>query len=218
MSNEILVNAARNEKGWLHFKSPRDERVLEALAVVDRVEFLPRPSVFYAYFDKPLSIGYNATCSMPSLVALMADMLELKEGMKVLEIGTGCGYSAALTARLIGKGKLTTVEIVPELAEMGRKNLERHFGSLEGRIHVIEGDGSKGYKENAPYDRIYLTASPHFKTFKSNILLSQLKNKGIMLFPESSTQSLYLYKKSGKNIQKLRYFGVAFVPLQGKNC
>lgn len=218
MGNEKLIRAVREERDWLSMKSPRDERVLKALAQVDRAEFLPKSAVFEAYIDKALEIGYEATCSMPSLVALMADMLELKEGMNVLEIGAGCGYSAALTAHLIGNGKLTTIEIVPQLAKMSRKNLEKHFGSLEGRIQVIEGDGSVGFRENAPYDRIYLTAAPNFMTFKPKKLLSQLKNKGILLFPERSTCSLCLYKKSGKNIRQQRYFGVAFVPLQGKNC
>ena len=218
MGNEKLVHEARTERIWLHFKSPRDERVLEAMAKVDRAEFLPKCSVSEAYVDAPLQIGYDATCSMPSLVALMADMLEIEEGMNVLEIGAGCGYSAALTARLIGKGKLTTIDIVPQLAEMGRKNLEKHFGSLEGRIQVIEGDGSVGFRENAPYDRIYLTAAPNIKTFKPEILLSQLSDKGILLFPERSTHSLCLYKKSGDNVHLQSYFGVSFVPLQGKNC
>jgi len=137
MGNEDLVEAARTDTTWLCIKSPRDGRVLKALAKVDRAEFLPDVYVDCAYYDAPVFIGYDATCSMPSLVALMADMLELKKGLNVLEIGTDCGYAAALTARLIQPGKLTTIEIVPELAEMGKKNLEKHFGSLEGKIQVV---------------------------------------------------------------------------------
>ena len=154
MGNEDLVEAARTDTTWLCIKSPRDGRVLKALAKVDRAEFLPVCyfSLNCTYYDGPIPIGYDATCSMPSLVALMADMLDLKKGLNVLEIGTGCGYSAALTTHLIKPGKLTTVEIVPELAEMGKKNLEKHFGSLENKIQVVEGDGSVGFNENAPYD------------------------------------------------------------------
>jgi protein-L-isoaspartate(D-aspartate) O-methyltransferase len=142
----------------------------------------------------------------------MADMLELKAGLNVLEIGTGCGYSAALTAHLIKPGKLTTVEIVPELAEMGKRHLEHHFGALEGKIQVVEGDGSAGFKENAPYDRIYLTAAPDIRT------LSQLATSGILLFPETTTHALYLYKKTKTGTKIEPFFGVAFVPLKGENC
>jgi protein-L-isoaspartate(D-aspartate) O-methyltransferase len=218
MGNKDLVGAARTNNYWLCLKSPRNERVLKALAKVDRAEFLPYFSFNYAYSDEPVSIGCDATCSMPSLVALMADMLELKAGLTVLEIGTGCGYSAALTAHLIKPGKLTTVEIVPELAEMGKRHLEHHFGALEGKIQVVEGDGSVGFKENAPYDRIYLTAAPDIRTFKPEKLLSQLATPGILLFPETTTHALYLYKKTKTGTKIEPFFGVAFVPLQGKNC
>ena len=219
MGNEDLVEAARTDDTWLGIKSPRDGRILKALAKVDRADFLP--DFYFAlnciYLDEPISLGYNATCSMPSLVALMADMLELKKGLNVLEIGTGCGYSAALTARLIQPGKLTTIEIVPELAEIGKKNLEKHFGSLENKIQVVEGDGSVGFKENAPYDRIYLTAAPDITTFKPEKLLSQLATPGILLFPETTTHALYVYKKTKTETKIEPFFGVVFVPLQGEN-
>ena len=219
MGNEDLVEAARTNDTWLCIKSPRDKKVLKALAKVDRAKFLPDSywALYSTYNDGPIPIGYNATCSMPSLVALMADMLELKKGLNVLEIGTGCGYAAALTARLIQPGKLTTIEIVPELAEMGKKNLEKHFGSLEGKIQVVEGDGSVGFKENAPYDRIYLTAAPDITTFRPEKLLSQLATPGILLFPETTTHALYVYKKTKTETKIEPFFGVSFVPLQGEN-
>jgi len=219
MGNEDLVEAARTDTTWLCIKSPRDGRVLKALAKVDRADFLPDIylSLNCTYYDGPIPIGYDATCSMPSLVALMADMLDLKKGLNVLEIGTGCGYSAALTTHLIKPGKLTTVEIVPELAEMGKKNLEKHFGSLENKIQVVEGDGSVGFNENAPYDRIYLTAAPDIRTFKPEKLLSQLATPGILLFPETTTHALYVYKKTKTETKIEPFFGVVFVPLQGEN-
>ncbi len=216
MGNKQLVEAAAADNIWLSMKSPRDKKVLDALAKVDRIKFLPKVAKYHAYYDGPVSIGHDATCSMPSLVALMADMLELYDGANVLEVGTGCGYHAAVVKHLIGKGKLTTVEIVPELVKFGRQNLQKHFGSLDDKIEVIEGDGSEGYKQNAPYNRIYFTAAPNMDKFKTKCLLSQLSNNGILLFPEHDGY-LYLLKKSKGKVKEEQYWGVAFVPLKGKN-
>ncbi|MEM4271839.1 MAG: rRNA adenine N-6-methyltransferase family protein [Candidatus Pacearchaeota archaeon] len=222
-TNSELVELARTNKYWLEFKSPRDERVLDTMLKVDRKDFLPSFVKFMAYYDSPLPISrkYRATCSMPSLVAAMADLLELKEGQNVLELGTGCGYSAAITAHLIGNsGKLTTLEIIPELAEFGQKNLEAHFNSScdNGRVKVVNKNGSLGYPENAPYDRIYLTASLNYKYRKKysvkiiENLLEQVADEGILLFPEESKYSLFLLRKLGKKIQTKRFKGVSFIP------
>lgn len=216
MDNEYLIEKARTEYFWLIMKSPRDRNVLDVMSTVDRIDFLPENVKSYAYHDTALPIGYNGTCSQPSLVALMADLLELKEGMNVLEVGSGCGYSAVFTKKLIGSGKLTTIEIVPQLAEMARQNLGKHFGSLE--IEVVCGDGSLGYPENAPYDRIYLTASIYTKNFDPGILMGQLKDDGLLLFPDERISSLVIYrKKKGKTYLEKQFRGVTFVPLRGRN-
>ena len=193
--NQDLVEVARSHKHWLSVKNPRDERVLRAMQEIDRINFLPELTKQRAYMDRPVSIGYGATCSMPSLVALMVDMLELFPGARIGEIGTGCGYHAAVAYSTIEKGKLTTIEIVPELAEFGKSNLEKHFGSLDKKIEVIEGDGSVGFPGNEIYDRIYLTAGVDSRTFNPKMLLSQLNDEGgILLFPEQNG-SLYSFRR-----------------------
>jgi protein-L-isoaspartate(D-aspartate) O-methyltransferase len=219
MGNEVLVKAARVEPTWLQVKSPRDKRVLGALQQVDRRKFLPMSHKQFAYMDRPVPIGHDATCSMPSLVALMADLLELQEGQNVLEVGTGCGYSAAVAKHLVGYGRLTTIEIVSELYEMGKANLKRHFGNLDG-VEVVLGDGSVGFPANGPYDRIYLTAAPRAETFQLPPLVTQLKVGGVLLFPELQTGDLVrLVKSAGESVTWGAWKRVvSFVPLLGKNA
>jgi len=216
MGNEELVEVVRNHPVFLYYKTPRDERVLEALGKADRAEFLPEYIRNLAYLDRPLSIGHLQTCSQPSVVAFMADVLELSSGMNVLEVGTGCGYHAAVTAHLVGDGRLTTVEIIPELAEMGRRNLENHFGPIEGKIDVIGGDGSDGHPPNAPYHRIYYTAAADMKKFQTGGLLEQLvEDDGILMFPATDA-NFYFYRKLRGGLIKNQFFGVEFVGLTGK--
>ncbi len=238
MNNTTLVDAvARNER-YLQYKSPRDPHVLEALLKVDRTAFLSDEYSFYipydycdlagmdgtgictsrdaAYFDLPVDIGYFQTCSAPSMVALMADLLELQLGMNVLEIGTGCGYHAAVTAELVGKaGKVTSIEFVPELAEQAQRNLEAHFSSsTSSRVRVICGDGSQGFSPAALYDRIYFTAGVRiFYAFEDPVLVEQLSATGIMLIPQQEGPLVKVHKTEGcSHVERIGYFG--FVPLQ----
>ena len=174
-----------------------------------------------AYSDSILPIGHGQTCSQPSLVAFMGYFLGLEEGMKVLEIGSGCGYSAAITSELIGpSGHLVTMEIIPELAELARRNLENHFGKegLERRLEVIPDDGSVGSVKYAPFDRIYLTAGIK-SSFDPSILAKQLNpNGGVLLFPEERGDLIRQRYEGGKPIgQPEKWGNVGFVPLQGKN-
>ena len=217
MCNKLLTEAARLEPTWSLIKSPRDQRVLNALRLVDRAEFLPWPVRPLAYEDMPLPIGRDATCTMPSLVALMADLLELQDGQNVLEIGTGCGYHAAVTKHLIGSGRLTSVEIVPEMHKMAKTNLQRHFKSPDG-IELICGDGSVGCASNGPYQRIYFTAASS-PGFNYQILFDQLANMGIIVFPVMPAGDLYVLRKNkAGEIGGGAYQGaVSFVPLQGAN-
>jgi protein-L-isoaspartate(D-aspartate) O-methyltransferase len=217
MGNYKLIRAARNKKHWLQMKKPRSKRVLKSLSNVDRINFLTPSTYEFAYEDTPIDIGYGGTCSQPSLVALMADLLELRNGHNVLEIGSGCGYSAAVTYELIkDKGKLTTIEIVPQLSRRSEKRLTNQFGDLEGKIELIQGDGSNGHPKNGPYDRIYMTAAPSIETFDPYILMSQLSDKGILLFP-SQANYLHKIKMSEDEIKFKEYYGVLFVNLKGEN-
>lgn len=175
-----------------------------------------------AYNDEVLSIGYGQTCSQPSMVAFMTDVLELKPGMKVLEIGTGCGYHAAITSELVGKeGKVYSLELLPELAELAHFNLENQFGSdYQSRVTIINTDGSAGLPEKAPFDVIYLTAGVQLSQFEPGLLAAQLKLPGgMLLYPEEDGLLIKeVYGKYG-NIRDLQlYQPVCFVPLKGKNA
>jgi protein-L-isoaspartate(D-aspartate) O-methyltransferase len=218
LTNEHLLRIATiNYKKWTG--KNLGSRVKKAMKKIDRQEFLPSISKKYAYTDFPVSIGYGGTCSQPSLVAYMADLLSFKKGMNVLEIGSGCGYSAAFSSYLIGKkGRLTAVEIIPELAELARKNLKYHFKDFNDRIEVVCVDGSLGYMPNAPYDRIYFTVGVNKKTFSSDIIIDQLKEKGIFVFPEENG-NIYFLKKEKESVREhiIQEPRVSFLSLKGEN-
>ena len=137
-----------------------DERVVGALRAVPRHEFVPESSRDAAYSDRPLPIGEGQTISAPHMVAIMADLLDLDEGDTVLEVGTGCGYHAAVTAELVGAANVYSVEYHDSLAREARERLDR-LGY--GDISIRAGDGTEGWPEHASYDRAYLTcAAPEF--------------------------------------------------------
>jgi protein-L-isoaspartate(D-aspartate) O-methyltransferase len=191
-----------------------DEKVLEAMLRVPRHKFIPEYEQRAAYTDRPLEIGYGQTISAPHMVAIMCEILELSEGDKVLEIGAGSGYNAAVMAELVGKnGHIYTVERIEPLANFARKNLEE---TGYENVTVLLENGSMGYPEYAPYDRIVVTcAAPYIP----GPLLEQLKPGGIMVIPvgESYSQELFRVKKDTKgDTHKKRKGGVIFVPLIGK--
>jgi protein-L-isoaspartate(D-aspartate) O-methyltransferase len=134
-----------------------DPAVREALRTVPRHAFVPEAHRDRAYEDRPLPIGHGGTISAPHMVATMTDELDLAEGDAVLEVGTGCGYHAAVTAELVGEGgAVYSVEYVPELAERARERL----ADLGYDVRVRVGDGREGWPEGAPYDAAYLTCAP----------------------------------------------------------
>ncbi|AKG91358.1 protein-L-isoaspartate{D-aspartate} O-methyltransferase [Geoglobus ahangari] len=189
------------------------EKVAKAMLEVPRHLFVPPHMRREAYNDYPLPIGYGQTISAPHMVAIMCDLLDLKEGERVLEVGTGSGYHAAVVSRIVGEeGLVVTVERIPELAETAKKIYE---SLCYDNIKVVVGDGSVGYEELAPYDKIYVTASAPKIPVK---LLAQLKNGGRMVIPVGDfVQHLYVVDKDEYGRVKKRSWGaVRFVPLIGE--
>jgi|Deesub1362B_J571_1020462.scaffolds.fasta_scaffold00228_33 protein-L-isoaspartate(D-aspartate) O-methyltransferase len=189
------------------------ERVYRAMLKVPRHLFVPSNYRDDAYADTPLPIGKDQTISAPHMVAIMCELLDLKEGLKVLEVGTGRGYHAAVVAELIGeKGKVITVERIEELARKAREVLEFLGYS---NIRVVVGDGSKGFQEEAPYDRIFVTASA---PDVPKPLIDQLKPGGKMVLPIGHfMQNLVIVEKDEmEGIKKKPWGAVRFVPLVGE--
>ncbi len=189
----------------------KDKVVLEAMQTIPRHIFVPDKLRQYAYVNDPLPIGYGQTISQPYTIAFMLEALQLTKNMKVLEIGTGSGYNAALLGYIVGdKGKVISVEIIEELAEFAKKNLSRL--NLQN-VKVVVSDGSLGYPEEAPYDRIIITAAaPSLESLP----VDQLADQGIMVAPVGSAmQEMYrITKKNAKlEIESLGFF--RFVPLTG---
>jgi len=187
----------------------KDPRVLSALLKVERHRFVPEEYVNSAYADQPLPIGEGQTISQPYIVALMTELLDLKGNEKVLEIGTGSGYQAAILAELAKE--VYTVEIVESLASTAKNRLlELGYQNVK----VKSGDGYLGWPEAAPFDAIIVTAAPdHIPT----PLIDQLKEGGRMVAPVGTyTQELKkIVKRSGK-METIDVIPVLFVPMTGE--
>ena len=188
------------------------KEVLEAFNTVPREEFVPLELKSKAYEDVPLPIPRNKTISQPSTVLIMTEALELKKGQKVLEVGTGSGYQAALVGKLIDSGKLITTEVIPELVAFAKNNIAK-LGIKN--VKIIETDGSQGYEEEAPYDRIIVTAAAPGTPLK---LLDQLKQGGIMVAPVGNldTQQMIKYVKHEGYIEQNVLGEFVFSPMLGK--
>jgi len=199
-----------------------DPDVIKAMLKVPRHEFLPEEAISSAYIDSPLSIGLGQTISAPHMNAMMCEYLELKHGEKVLEIGTGSGYHAALCAELVAPensqnpGHVYTIERHKKLADKARKSL--HKSGYGNHVTVIYGDGTLGYSNEAPFDKILVTASSPKKIPPP--LIKQLRDGGILCIPAGSRewgQTLYIIYKKGNELEKRKITGVRFVPLIGKH-
>ena len=193
-----------------------DEKVAEAMRKVPREYFVPEIYKGYAYSDAPLPIGGGQTISAPGIVGLMTKESKAEKGMKILEIGSGSGYQAAILAEIIGEtGRIYTVERIPELIDLARKNIEK-LGYKN--VEFIYGDGTQGHSEKAPYDRIIVTAgAPE----TPRPLIEQLKPGGRMIIPVGPMfyQNLLLIEKDEKEkgkIKETNLLPVMFVPLVGK--
>lgn len=193
----------------LRSRGIRDERVLRAMLAIPRELFLPEPQRASAYEDEPVAIGYGQTISQPYMVALMTQCLELSGTEKVLEVGAGSGYHAAVLSRLARQ--VVAVEVIPELAAQAQQNLEA-AGCAEN-VLVICGDGSLGYPEYAPYDAISVAAAA---PEPPAALLEQLADPGRMVIPVGGgwDQELRLiWKREGRLSQRVVTF-CRFVPLR----
>jgi protein-L-isoaspartate(D-aspartate) O-methyltransferase len=187
----------------------RDERVLHAMQRVPRHEFVASSFWSNAYEDEPVPIGEGQTVSQPYIVAFMLEALEIAPEHRVLEVGTGTGYEAALLSELARE--VVTIERHARLAEAARVNLQR---LRYANVAVVNGDGSQGYPERAPYDRIIVAAaSPHIP----HALWEQLVEGGRMILPLGSPdlQEVTLARKENGQAVTLQLEGCRFVPLIG---
>ena len=186
------------------------DRVLDAMKSVPRHLFVPERERRNAYADYPLPIGWGQTISAPHMVAIMCDLLDIQDGMKILEIGAGSGYHAAVMAVLAGSGHVYAVETIEGLAMFARDNLQKAGIS---NVTVIVEDGSLGFAGFAPYDRISVAcAAPEIL----DTLTDQLKPGGKLIIPVGKHfQELYLVTKTD-GLKKEAKGGVVFVPLVGK--
>jgi protein-L-isoaspartate(D-aspartate) O-methyltransferase len=186
-----------------------DKRVMKAMLKVPRHEFVPGKYSHYSYHDSPLPIGYDQTISQPYIVALMTEEMNLSSVDRVLEVGTGSGYQAAVLAEIVAE--VYTVEIVEPL---GRSAEDRLKALGYDNVHVRIGDGYEGWEEHAPFDRIIVTCAP---TKIPQPLLDQLKEGGIMVIPVGSAGFQYLYrvKKYMGEPETEKVIPVSFVPLTG---
>lgn len=186
----------------------RDPRVLAAMREIPRHLFVPEHDTERAYEDLPLSIGHGATISQPSLVGIMSEALELSGRERVLEIGTGSGYQAAVLSRLARH--VDTVEVVPELAQRAASVLDA-LGCKNVVVHAR--DGWAGWPDGAPYDRVVVTAAPEVLP---SALLDQLADRGLLVVPvgsQSKDQRLERWKKVGELLYKHDLGAVRFVPM-----
>ncbi len=218
--NELIARLKR--LGYL----PKSGPIYDAFVKVPRHEFVPLSERPFAYVDHPLPLwDTGATISAPHMCVLILEYLQLEAGHIVLEVGAGSGYQAALIAEMVCPssesslteelcGHVYTIEIHPQLVEFARGNLER--AGYADRVTVIQGDGTLGYPEAAPYDRILLTAAGNAPPPP---LVEQLKVGGILCMPvdQGSYQAMMNFvKQSDGTLKKEHLTEVMFVPLRGK--
>ncbi len=221
----ILTNCNAQERNNMSYEDEREimvrdqiewrgvdnKNVLNAMKQVPRHVFVPNPYKPYAYDDTPLPIGEGQTISQPYIVAYMTEILDLKSTDKVLEIGTGSGYQAAVLAEICDS--VYTIEIYKSLAERAGKILKK-LGY--DNVFVKHGDGYKGWPEHAPFDAIIVTCAPRDVPEE---LEEQLKENGRMIIPvgKKYTQQLYLLKKKDGKIREHAVLPVRFVPMIDKD-
>ncbi len=196
----------------MELRDVTDPEVLAAMEKVPRHRFVQPQDLNQAHADIPLPIGHGQTISQPYMVAIMTQLLQIKPGDRVLEVGTGSGYQAAILAELTDE--VYTIEIIPELAQAAAARLQE-LGYTN--VHTKNADGYYGWQEFAPFDAIIVTAAAgHIP----QPLVRQLKDGGRMVIPvgsPGSVQTLWFAEKQGDKVQSRQIFGVQFVPLTGQH-
>ncbi len=211
LQREKLVDSLKN------YGVIKSDLVEKAMKAVPREEFLPEEVKSQAYFDHPLPIGEGQTISAPHMVAIIAEKLDLQKGMKILEIGTGFGYNAAVIAEIVGEdGHVFSIDRIDSLAEIAIDNLKRT--GYDKNVTVIIGDGTLGLPSETPFARIYVTAgAPKIP----ETLKEQLEIEGKLIIPVGTTnynQELIMIEKIDEDQFKSKSLGgVAFVPLIGEH-
>lgn len=197
MKKEELIRSLKSQKF--------PEKIIKAFEKVERKNFIPEEEKSAAYEDIPLPIGFGQTISQPYTIAFMLTLLEIKDRLRILEVGSGSGYVLALLSKLSPNGKIFGVERIKELVERSKKVLQEE--NIKN-VQVIYGDGSKGLKEQAPFDRILVSASSNELPQK---LINQLKMNGILVVPVRN--SIVVVKKEINENKIREYPGFVFVPL-----
>ena len=185
----------------------KSDNVISAFFNISRAEYLTDDLKKLSTLDEPIPLGHGQTMSAPHMVAMMLELLDIRQGQNILEIGTGSGWNAALLAELVGpEGNIVTIETVEELHNLSKINLDEFFN-----VECVLGDGKKGYKEQSPYDRIIVTCAAD-EIPKD--LVNQLKDGGIIVIPLGSQlmQELTKGTKKGKLIEKENHGACRFVP------
>jgi protein-L-isoaspartate(D-aspartate) O-methyltransferase len=198
-----------------YLKAPE---IISAFKKIKRDDFILPENKNDSEINAPLPIGYGQTISQPLTVAFMLELLEPKEGEKILDVGSGSGWTTALLAEIVGKkGKVFALEIIPKLKEFGEKNVSRYNFIKKGTVLFIEGDGWQGLPEFAPFDKVLVSAAASRIPEK---LLEQIKIGGRLVIPigeNYQTQEIVLIDKIGENKYKEKRFpGFVFVPLVDK--
>ncbi|MBU0476740.1 protein-L-isoaspartate O-methyltransferase [Patescibacteria group bacterium] len=196
------------EEGWL--KTPR---IIEAFRKIKREDFLPENEKNLAELNSALSIGFGQTISQPLVVAFMLEQLQPQKGDKILDVGSGSGWTSALLAEIVGeKGKVIAIEIVPELKEFGERNVSKYNFIEKGIVQFVCEDGSKGYQKESPFDKILASAS----AWKIPLAWKeQLKVGGRIVAPVSNSIWLFI-KRSQNEFEEIEHQGFIFVPLVTK--
>lgn len=190
----------------------KTDRIIGAFSKIRRVDFVPQDLESAALANIPLPIGQGQTISQPLTVAFMLEKLEPLPGDKILDVGSGSGWTTALLAYIVGKkGKIIGMERIKELCDFGINNVSKYHLIEGGRVKIICADGTKGYVNEAPYDRILVSAAAREVPKE---LKKQLKIGGRLVIPVGSSIWL-IEKKSDKDFREVEYPGFAFVPLVG---